>query len=152
MLTLYQIALINVLKSPEWIENFDYIALYTQYDILATVKLKKWLNSRPRCEDCHKVSVLYKKPACHNYHISHHICCFKYVCKAGCLYKCDGCNIINRVQRCDGYGTKFKCYSCNNKTEITNTMWYGMDIQESCHRFCGCPISGWNGMCLGHPV
>jgi hypothetical protein len=85
------------------------------------------------CEDCGRLNVLHKVPACADYQIAGRICCDKDVCKDYCVFKCS-LGHENQVINYDGDIGEQTCLVCKEKW-TPKFEWHGISIREHIRRY-----------------
>ena len=103
--------------------------------------IKNFLIEEKRCDDCNKLKRacnLEEDYACHYGHTSSSGCCYKSVCKNGCIYNCNRCDKKHISHTIDGVREPIPC-DCGIYI-FPSFEWKGLTIQEACRRYCGCPI------------
>jgi len=72
-------------------------------------------------------------PACPDYQIAGNMCCKKYICLDGCIYKCPKGH-ENKSYDNDGWRSSIECEICQEKFE-PKFYWEGISLPEHHERY-----------------
>jgi len=92
-----------------------------------------------RCVECLKDGYLMEVSGCSEEHLYGMSCCFKYICRDYCIYKCSTCSEDNKILNDDMeiynyFYDGYKCWNCHNENKIKCI--YADDLRMMCDRYC----------------
>jgi len=93
------------------------------------------------CEDCNLYGILILENACGNSHRDTTPCCLKWICAAGCRFKCTHCGrrATTLTKSTEGWHYQRPCKYCE-KAFVPKFEWLGDPPHHKCK---------WDGDCCG---